>query len=374
MNKNKIISIGFIAVIFSTAILNVITPSKEFSERENRYLSQFPKFSLETLVNGKFIEDVDEYIADQFVAKDFWVYLKGATEKSIGKKENNNVYFGEEDYLFEKYTGVNSEIIDKNLKGINEFIEKYNIKTTLSVVPNSSEIYPEYLPYFIQSSQEDLFTYISGHVGNSLTFINPTETLMEHKSEYIYYKTDHHYSTLGAYYVYETLGDVLGYTPYKLTDFTIKEVANDFDGTYYSKANDYFLPKDKMYYFLPLKENPVKLYYDFKQSEGDTLYNETYLTKKDKYASFLDSNHTLIEIETSVKNGKSLLIFKDSYAHSLIPFLTEHYENIVVIDLRYFNSSLEDVMSDYEFDEALFLYNANTFNSDSSTYKLKYLK
>lgn len=202
MNKNKIISIGFIAVIFSTAILNVITPSKEFSERENRYLSQFPKFSLETLVNGKFIEDVDEYIADQFVAKDFWVYLKGATEKSIGKKENNNVYFGEEDYLFEKYTGVNSEIIDKNLKGINEFIEKYNIKTTLSVVPNSSEIYPEYLPYFIQSSQEDLFTYISGHVGNSLTFINPTETLMEHKSEYIYYKTDHHYSTLGAYYVY----------------------------------------------------------------------------------------------------------------------------------------------------------------------------
>lgn len=374
MKKNKLISLGFTFLIFSTGILSTVIPDKNFSERENRFLAQSPKFSVDKLINGEFITDVDEYITDQFALRDFWVYLKGSTEIAIGKKENNNVYLGKDGYLFEKYEGVNSEKVKKSLTAISNFSKKYGLDTTLTVVPNSSEIYKEHLPYFIEMSQSDLFDYISDNLDTDINFVNPTKELTNHKSEYIYYKTDHHYTTKGAYYVYENLGEVLGYTPNQLSDFTTEKVATDFEGTYYSKANNYFLPKDEMYYYLHNEENKVKVYYDFKQSESDSLYNRDYLNKKDKYSSFLDSNHALIEIETSVKNGKNLLVFKDSYAHALIPFLVGHYENIVVVDLRYFNSKLDTIMSDYEFDKALFLYNANTFNDDVSINKLNYFK
>lgn len=374
MNKNKAITFVFAGVILSLSVLNALKPDKEFSAMENRTLAQLPKFNIEDLKSGVYASKVDTYINDQFIGRDNFLMAKSDIERLLGKKENNGVYFGSNGYLFEKYNGINTEIVDKNIKGIENFANRTNIKTTFALIPNSSEIYKEYLPKYIDESQSDVLDYVHNNISDKISLIDSKDVLLGHKSEYIYYKTDHHFTTLGAYYIYEALGKELGYTPLNKDDFQIEKVADDFEGTYYSKANDRFLPKDEMYYYLSGIENNVKLNYNYNTKETNSLYNRDYLNKKDKYASFLDSNNPIIEINTGVKNGKNLLVFKDSYAHCLIPFLANHFENIVVLDLRYFNTSIQDILDKYKFEDCLMFYNVNTFNTDKTINKLNLLK
>lgn len=370
MNKNKIITLTFAGVILSLSVLNAIKPDKEFSDKENRVLKQLPKFTIERLKDGEFSADIDTYINDQFIGRDNFVMFKSDIERLLGKKENNGVYFGSNGYLFEKYNGIDEEIVSKNINAINSFVNKTKLNTTFALIPNSSEIYKEYLPNYVDESQTDVLDYVHNNISSNINLLNSKDILTKHKSEYIYYKTDHHYTTLGAYYIYEQLGKEMGYTPLSKDDFTIEKVSDSFEGTYYSKGNNKFLPKDEMYYFLSGIEDNVKLSYNYNTKETDTFYNRDYLSKKDKYASFLDNNNPIIEISTGIKNGKSLLVFKDSYAHCLIPFLANHYENIVVLDLRYFNTPIEDMLEKYDFDNCLLLYNVNTFNSDSTISKI----
>lgn len=374
MNKNKAITLTFIGVILTMSVANILTPDKEFSDRENRFLTQAPAFNIDDFKSGEYGQKIDDYINDQFIGRDIFVMGKSDIERLLGKKENNGVYFGKNGYLFEKYNGINEKTVKNNVNAINHFANKSNIKTTFALIPNSSEIYKEYLPNYVEESQSDVFDYVHNNIDENINLVNAKDILSKHKDEYIYYKTDHHFTTLGAFYMYQELGKELGYIPLSKDDFTIEKVSDSFEGTYYSKGNNKFLAKDEIYYYLSGIEDNVKLSYNFNTKETTSLYNRDFLNKKDKYASFLDSNNAIIEIETGVKNEKSLLVFKDSYAHCLIPFLANHYENIVVLDLRYYNASIKDILDKYNFDNTLMFYNVNTFNNDNSLYKLNQLK
>ena len=205
---------------------------------------------------------------------------------------------------------------------------------------------------------------------NKNNFIDIRETLNRHKDEYIYYKTDHHWTALGAYYSYIEWAKDKDLIPYFKDDFNIINVSNNFAGTLYSKIN-YSKELDSIYEF-SLKNSPTyKVFYESSTASYDSLYNYEKLNTKDKYSFYLDGNHSLVHINTNLNPNDNLLVIKDSYAHTFVPFLANHYENIFMIDLRYYKSNLEEFIKENKISDILILYNAINFATDKNLIYLK---
>ena len=150
--------------------------------------------------------------------------------------------------------------------------------------------------------------------------------------------------------------------------FNVETVSTQFRGTLFSRTLDDGVTPDEMTYFHPAGgEQKVKMISNdgAKVTEYDSLYVREFLEVKDKYSSFTGSNVPIVDITTGVENGKSLLIVKDSYAHSLAPFLANHYSRLTTVDMRYINSGLNMLVNLDDYDQTLFMYNAITFAQDA---------
>lgn len=369
---NKIIIFMFIVFLFTVNIFNMITPDKKFSESENRVLAQMPRFTMKNLVSGRFSKEFEEYVTDQFIFRDFWVGVKSDIERSILKSENNGIFFGKDGYLLEKYK-KSGENLDNNIESINSFSKKLpDVSTYFLLAPNSVKIYEDKLPLFA-SPYDQLKTIdkVKDNLDSEINFTDVYEILNGIKDEYIYFKTDHHWTMRGAYYAYEELCRNININPYAINDFDTKIVSDSFYGTFYSKANNRHIKADSIE-ILNLKfPGKYEVYYADEDKGSDTLYEVEHLETKDKYAVFLDGNHSLMTIKSGIKNNKRLVVFKDSYAHCFIPFLVNHYAEIHVIDLRYYKLDVYDYIEKNDIREALFLYNVSTFTEDEN---LKWLK
>ncbi len=369
---NKIIVIVFIVFLLSLNVLNVLTPDRSFSESENRVLSQFPSLTVKNIMSGKFTSKFESYTSDQFIFKDFWVGLKSDVERFSLKNENNGIFFGEDGFLIEHFKKPN-EILDNNIEIINYFTEKKpNLPTYLLLVPNSVTIYEDKLPLFANPyDQLKIIKKVKEGLNSNINFIDVYAALNEKKDEYIYFKTDHHWTMRGAYYAYQVLCKDIGITPYSFEDFVIEIVSKDFYGTFYSRANNKHLSADFIEVFKPKFNVSYDVHYVAEDKSTNTLYELEHLDKKDKYSVFLDGNHPLVTIKTNIENNKKLVLFKDSYSHCFIPFLTNHYQEIHVIDLRYYKLDVYDYIDENDISEALFLYNISSFSSDESINWLK---
>lgn len=368
--------LSFITMLFlgTMAILNFTLPDRKFSEEENRILQSKPTFSWKSLEEGKFTKKYEEYITDQFPFRDFWVSVKASSERLLQKRDNNGVYLGKDGYLLQKVDKVNEEILNKNLEAINIFA-KNNTKSKVYflLIPNSVEVLKEKLPPFATSkNQLNIITDVQKKLDSSITFSDGYKALSKHKDEYIYYKTDHHWTSSGAYYAYNYLGNKMEYSPFPIEDFNIEKVTDEFYGTLYSKGNFRSTKPDSIHIFKPKREPSYTVEYLDTNTSSHSLYEFKHLNTKDKYSLFLDGNHALSIIKTDINKDKKLLIIKDSYAHSLIPFLTNNYGEIHVIDLRYFNMSVGNYMKENNIEEVLLVYNILSFVEDSSIINLKF--
>ncbi|MGN1118748.1 MAG: DHHW family protein, partial [Oscillospiraceae bacterium] len=208
-----------------------------------------------------------------------------------------------------------------------------------------------------------------------ITTIDCLSYLSGHSDEYIYYRTDHHWTSLGAFYGYNAAAKTLGFSAYGMNSFNIETASTSFRGTLFSKTLDSSITPDTIdYYHLASGEPSVKMTVNtgFGTEEYDSLYVREFLSQKDKYSSFTGSNQPIVTIETDVDNGKSLLMIKDSYAHSLVPFLSKHYSKITMVDMRYINVGLENFLDVDEYSQVMFMYNAVSFSEDSSVQLLKF--
>ena len=204
-------------------------------------------------------------------------------------------------------------------------------------------------------------------MNSNISFVDTYTTLLEHKKEDLFYRTDHHWTTLGAFYSYQRLGDFMNFTPKDSDDYDIELVSNSFNGALASKSGYDTKQKDKVRVYIPKDENDkVVVNYEEEQKKTATLYESDKLDEKDKYQVFLGGNHPIVKIDTSSTSGKTLLIFKDSYANSFVPFLTSHFSKIILVDPRYYYEDIDELMKNENVDEVLYLYNANTFFSDTS--------
>lgn len=376
----KKIMIGLFALfMLAMPILTLVflSPEKKpFSENENRYLAEFPKLSLDSYLNEKFMEGFDEWISDRFIWREDWIRIKNKTDEITGKTEINGVFI-ENDMMMQVWIGYDEAVLEKNIKAINKFVAGHpDIPSYFMLVPNAQEIYSDILPPFAEvGDQKEFVDMFYGRLEGFAGTVDAYSALEQNKDSYIYYRTDHHWTSYGAYLGYAAAGAQLGYSPVDVSNYTIEHASYDFRGTLFSKTLDKGITADIIdYYFLAENEPDVKVsvYDEYDVSTGKVTYNEydsmyfrEYLDVKDKYSSFLGQNSPIVTVESgNAKSDKSILVIKDSYAHSLVPFLTKEYSKVTMLDLRYINADFQMFVSLEDYDQILFLYNVITFSED----------
>lgn len=353
-----------VAYVFGFFTLQVFATDKTFSELENRDLASAPTFTKKAFLSGSYGEDFEKYIADQFPLRNNFISLKAYSELALQKKDNNGVFIGRDHYFLQDFAGPDTTLLDKNAAYINEFAKNFNVYMMLS--PTSTKVLSYKLPAYAVPYDEG--TYIHDfyrQLSNDVYKINVLDTLLDKNTEDIYYKTDHHWTTLGAYYAYTEFAKSAGFTPLSLNDFNIIDASSEFYGTLFSKGNFTFAKPDTIQIFEPKEKVDVEVTYVATNTISNSLYAYSHLDTKDKYSVFLDGNHPLITIKTGIKNGKKLLVIKDSYANSLVPFLTNHYEEIHIMDLRLLNMPITTYATQNGIKDVLFLYNVHGFNTEA---------
>ena len=356
-----------VLIIFLCSFLTIIIKDKEYSESEKRHLAQKPKFSFSTLVDGSYTRDVESYLSDQFAARGLLVRTRTAIDIFAGKKEINGIYIGKKHRLFEKPNEYDEKEIEKTLKCINDLSKKNKkLKTYFTLVPDASHILKDYLPnnVVLPDEQKQIKTIYSG-LDKSIKTIDVCTPLMSAKEpETLYYKTDHHWSTRAARIALKPIAEQLGIDISK-TNFKTYPVSNKFKGTL-AASSGLYNANDIIEITYPDSKQKYYLDYADEEKQSASVFDASKLDTKNQYEVFFGGNFAQINIETTVKSDKILMIIKDSYANCFVPMLTDYYSEIVMLDPRYFQGNIEDVIKKEGVTDVLWLYNLNTFLADSS--------
>lgn len=362
-----LIFLAFIGVFF---ILNLVLPDRQFSEQENRYLQMKPEFSFKSLFSGDYTSKFETYTTDQFTLRDEWITLKAASELALGKQENNDVHLCENGTLIEGYERPESSALDANMSALNALVENTDAQVYFALIPDKSDLYASLLPKNAPNdSEKEVIDYC--YAQSNATNVDMYSALRAHTDEYIFYRTDHHWTSLGAYYGFSALAESMGFDYPALDSYADRHViSEEFYGTTWSSSGFSWVGPDTMEIFVNEPEGlKVTSYPEGSPVEGK-LYDFSFLEKKDKYSTFMGGNCPLHEIVTGTEGKPSLLIIRDSYTDSLLPLLLDDFSEIHVLDLRYYRASLKSYIEQNDFDSVLVCYSVSNFSTDSNIFPL----
>lgn len=360
---------GFAAALFGMSLVFFLEPKASFSETENRTLQSAPKLTWSNVWSKKFAEQTESFVTDHFPLRTDWVALKSALEQLRLQRENNGIFKGKDGYLFEKFGEPDFAQAAQYADAVKTFAEKHpEANVTFLLAPTSTGMYPDRLPWKASAyPQSKVNDFVGERVKDALTFLDGFSFLKPAADgdRPIYYRTDHHWTTYGAYLAYSAYAESMGWQPEPESDFDIRTVTDDFLGSYHTRGQFSGLKPDSIQIYVPKKPAKSAVYVADDDKTYDGLYDEDFLAKKDKYSYFLGGVHALMTATTELTPEETkldkLLVVKDSYAHSVIPFLTRHVKEIDVIDSRYYNGSIDDYMAENGIRNVLFLFNTATF-------------
>lgn len=360
----------FFLLLIIVLVSSIILPDTGFSEKENRVLASRPALKLDQLVSGGYEKQFETYENDQFPLRDMWITLKATTDRLMGKVEENGVYLGKNGYLMEAFNAPSQTQYDATVNAMTSFAQEHSdLKQYALIAPNSVNILKSNLPAFAPADDQNPWI---DNLKDSLTsagvaFIDIRDTFTDHKTEDLYYHTDHHWTTLGAYYAYLQAAAVMGIDT-SSDSYDKAPVSQTFKGTLSAKSGFRSSETDELDVFLPNGDNTLSSVVNYvdEQKKSASFYDTSKLNTRDKYALFFGGNHAQIKISTPTENNNTLLVLKDSYANSFVPFLAQHYRKIIMIDPRYYYGDLEQLLQVENVQEVLYLYNANTFFADTS--------
>lgn len=386
MKKVRIIII-IVFIVFFVLIsgTSLIIKDREFSPNENRYLAETPELSWDNILSGKFQDGLEDYLRDQVCFRDGWITVKTGIQKACGDTDIGGAYVGKDGYDFEKITpeDVDEKQVDRNIKAVEDYfmtasetIDKQ--KLSFLLVPTSGLVMQEKLPKNARLFDQAKYIDQVQKAMKDYNFVDVRDTLMDHNDEYIYYKTDHHWTSAGACLAYDVWSERTGGEA-ETEDGLVKNVVSDkFRGSLYSKILDADSAYDEIWTYGLQKDDAFgskdcTVTIDEKQ-QLDSIYDDEMLQKKDKYAYFLSGNYGQVHIQNqkaaSKAKGKNILIIKDSFANSFVPFATQDYENIYMVDLRYYNGDMKSYLQEHNITDVLVLYNISNFISDRNLHKL----
>ena len=354
--------IALIIVIFD--IIFFISPDKEASETENRTLQQFPKLNFTTLSNGKFESSFDSYVADQFPGRDGWVALKSSVDILSGKTENHNVFLGKDGYLIQNLTVPSEEEYQKKMEPIESLVQGHSDLSFYALVaPSALSLLKNKLPANAPAGDEEgFFEKVKTDLSSKgITFVDVRDALKKAgKTEQIYYRTDHHWTTAGAYAAYQKLADQLD-LPGKNTEYSHLLISDSFRGTLSASSSFRTKETDPIYVYLPKEQQEYSVTYVYEGKVTASFYDTENLNVRDHYTVFLNGNYPEIRILTDSDSKKKLLIIKDSYANCFVPFLEGDYKSIVMVDPRYFTDDIDSLITTEGITDVLYLYSISSF-------------
>ena len=361
--QGKYLSWLLVGCIVLVLVLSLLVKDKDFSESENRSLAQFPKLS--DVMDGTILSDLGDYFADQFPGRDLWMSLNLGVNRLLGQKEASGVYLCEDDYLMQVPSAPNTAQVERNLAAINAFGESHSgLNLVMSVVPNAVTVHADKLPANapVRDQAADLSLLKSGLTAG--TFVDVSTTLKAHSDEYLFYKTDHHWTSLGAYYAFADIAGALNLSAPLPESYTVHPVSTTFEGTLSSKSGSHSAV-DTVEIYVP--DTAIDYYVSYPDGRNiSSLYHRDALNVKDHYTVFFGGNHSRVDITTTANTGRCLLLFKDSYANCMVQFLYPYFDHITMIDPRYYYDNVELVIKSEAITDVLFLYNLDTYLGDTS--------
>ncbi len=360
----------FCGFVFVIMILLFVLPKEEFSAQEKKKLADFPELSVEKIMNAEFQSGLDTYMSDHIPARNFWAGLSSDYELAVGRNGSKGIYLGSDNYLFPKPAETGENLM-KNAGYIKEYADDSDIPVYMTVVPSSGYINSSKLPMNHEPYNDgEIIDKFAASLGKNVTFVNVCKDFRKKAdSRQLYYKTDHHWTSAGAFEAYTLLGKTMGYQPVGEDQFK-KDKVGDFYGTSYSKSALWHMPPDtiELWKNKSQKEGSVKV----EISDGsdkktlDGYFSMEQLKNDDKYPVFLDGNHSLVTATNDNAEKGTLIVVKDSYAHAFVPFLSQNYHKIIMADMRYYKKDISALAEKENADGILFLYSLDNLAADNN--------
>ena len=366
-SNNLLITILFCLFLGGIAVASILIPDQSFSEMENRNLRLVPELTYNRVASGRFMTEAEDYASDQIALRDIWVAIKALGEVLSGKQENNGIYFAENDTLIRRVDEPNTALLEENIQYLHDFSAKADVPVYFGLIPTAASIWQDKLPSGAPSADEKIWTqWLYNRSGTENIDLAPT--LEQHSEEYIYYRTDHHWTSLGAFYGANAILNSMSLDELQLSDYEPTEVSKTFLGTNYSSAGAWWIAPDSITAYIPEAGKEVTSNFTGREEPGQ-LYVPDQLEVKNKYAYFLGGNQPLCVIRSQA-NGPKLLLIRDSYSDCLAPFLTERCSEVHLFDLRYNRLSAADYVQENDIDMVLVLYSFETYISDENQFLL----
>lgn len=365
--------IYFLVVAGCLILLGALTlalPERTFSQNENRVLEQRPSFSWRSFLEGELQEKWESMVNDQFPARDTLTAIAFLGQRTVGLKDVGGVYLGKDDYYLSKKTDDDIDMFRymENLRYIEYLSDASERPAALLLVPSAGTVLSDELPAYAPFYNADAMYKAGKAVCKSTHLLDIRQDLkvFERMGTYkqAYFRTDHHWSLDGAYAGYEALCQELDL---EVRAFEWEAVSTDFLGTLHSSVLDANAKPDTLYALTDI--SPLASVQCDNRSM-DSIYDKSKLNTKDKYGYFFGGNYGKVTIQTEQSTGRELLMFKDSFANSLVPFLLEDYDEITMIDLRYYRDSVADILQEKNDADVVVLYEMSSFAEDGNLWKL----
>ncbi len=371
MKQKQWTMVSTICIVLLLAVLGITSlafPKESMLTIENRKAATFPSFSRDDWISGEYQEKIQTYVNDHIAFRQKWITFQCFMDELVFRKtEENGILLGKESQMFTEQfdTEQGQAQYITNVEALAAFARNAEVPVSVMLVPSPATILTEQLPWDAPvASEAALYKELQENLQPYSTILDVRDTLDAHKEEYLYYRTDHHWTTQGAYYAYLDFCRTYGLEAVE-PDFNLAVRVEDFYGTHYSKTR-YVLTKSDTISYFPMDNNMViyKVIGDaeFEAQPPQGIMNEEKLGEYDKYAAFLDGNNGYSVIEGSGQ-GK-ILVVKDSYANCFVPFLLEHYEQVGVVDYRNYSYGLAHLVEKEGYEEVFFLYSLQGFAKD----------
>lgn len=362
-------SLVFVVILVVIMVLNLLAPNKEVSADENRRLAGRPRFSADSLLSGEYMEKYEKYLSDQFAGREVLRNARVVLNRLGGSKEENGVLIGKNGQLMEKLLVPDQEVLGNNLDAIVDFAEKnQKMPVYMMLVPDAANVLNTDLPLlYTAADQKRMIAQVKRELDTHVTWIDVESVLNKHTDDTIYYKTDKHWTSAGAYYVFQAAAELMDISKGVSGKFATYPITTTFNGDLAAKSGCEKHVKEVIEIYIPLEgDTDVIVNYVDEQRKSTSLYDSSKLEGSNQYEVFLGGDSSVIDIKTVSESTRRLLVVKDSFANSFLPFLTPYFREIVVVDPQYYGGTIDEIMDTYRITDTLILYSGNTFFQDNN--------
>jgi len=362
-----VVAMGFLLCLFFFILVNLVVPSRAFSNQENRILAQRPTLAMDDVVSGVYMAQYEDFLSDQFTGRNVFRFISTSLRRLGGSRMENDVFIGRGNQLLENIVTPNPEDLSANIESIQDFTIRYpQINHYIMIVPDAANILSDSLPFLATvADQTRQINHVRAQLDDYALWIDVSSALNQHSAERIFYQTDHHWTSLGAFVAFQEAAGIMEIEGDMASAFAAFPVATNFNGALAARSGVGLNTLDDIFIYVPREESrEVIVNYIYEQRRTTSLFDLARLETRDKHSVFLGEASPLISVRTTSPYTRRLLVVRDSFANNFVQFLTPFFREIVLVNPKYYPGSIDEIMRTYRITDSLILYSGNTFFGD----------